>query len=58
MFMENGSVGSDLIDGRSRGILTLAGQDGAWWNGLRLVVAGRPQVAICISTLAVTHPSS
>ena len=44
MFMENGSVGSDLIDGRSRGILTLAGQDGAWWNGLRLVVAGRPQV--------------
>lgn len=54
MFVETGSVGADLIDGRARGILTLAGQDDDWFDGLRHVVAGRPDVESWTSEVLAT----
>ncbi|UDY37432.1 type I polyketide synthase [Dermatobacter hominis] len=44
MFLETSSLGADLVDGRSDGLLTLSGQDHEWWDGLRRTVAGRPEV--------------
>jgi fatty acid synthase len=52
MFLETGSLGADLVDGESGGLLTLSGQDHEWWTGLRRAIAGRPDVETwCRATL-------